>query len=314
MEKPPRTSQNNLSTNTISQAQQHSNFQHSLEHSSDQLNSNLNTNNLPQSTLEIPEIVYALFSRVQEVSKTTEGVFRISSTKTNTTNIRSRLEAVAEQDNSLQQFIQILSAECDAICVCSLVKTFIRELNDTNHPLLPREDYVKLLTWGKWVDRPEKVEKANEKLKKFVKKMSNIYKDTFDYLIETLNLVSQYENVNRMSSAALSIVIGPNLFDPSSTMKGLHENNITNRLLAYLIENHGRVFVPCRTNGVKLGTSADQSNSSQERLLDVVDGSLTRSNKSKKKKQRIEDENKSMRKSTIESLTFQHTGSEIIGF
>jgi len=187
------------------------------------------------------------------------------------------------------------------------VKTFIRELNDTNYPLLPREHYVKLLTWGKWVDRPEKVEKANEKLQKFVKKMSNIYKDTFDYLIETLNLVSQYESVNRMSSAALSIVIGPNLFDPSSTMKGLHENNITNRLLAYLIENHSRVFVSCRTNGTKLGTSADQSNSSQERLLDVVDGSLTRSNKSRKKKQRIEDENKNMRKTTIESLTFQHT-------
>merc|ERR1712178_313326 len=107
--------------------------------------------------------------------------------------------------------------------------------------------------------------------KKFItQKMSNIYRDTFDYLIETLNLVSQYEKVNRMSSMALAIVIGPNLFDPSNTMKGLQENNITNRLLQYLIENHEKIFLPCRTNELKTaGTSADQSNSSQERLLDV---------------------------------------------
>merc|ERR1712071_457494 len=70
-----------------------------------------------------------------------------------------------------------------------------------------------------------------EKLERLIKKIKAPMYDSLDYLIEVLVHVSKYEHVNKMHTLALAIVIGPNLFDPAKSVKGLRENQITNQLL-----------------------------------------------------------------------------------
>lgn len=232
-------------------------------------------NRLPLTSIEsskngskirnVPEIVKSLTSQLIFYSKNTELLLRKGSTTANQNILKDKLnKASKESFNREMYYQQEISLLNDALATGDIFKKFFRYLPE---PLIPMEQYKKLLQFGKLNFTKNDTEHdklsldnlsdtnssaTNEiELKLQIKEISKIVSsiteqvnlDTLDYIIESLNIIASFSNVNKMKPESLGIVVAPNIFPYIAPVaETLIDTFIIHKLTKFMIQNYNEIF------------------------------------------------------------------------
>uniref|UniRef100_A0A336KVQ1 CSON001076 protein n=1 Tax=Culicoides sonorensis TaxID=179676 RepID=A0A336KVQ1_CULSO len=156
----------------------------------------------------------------------TEGIFRRSGNK-------NRINELKEIINTGKE-VQL----CDENThdVSSLLKTFLRELQE---PLLTFELYDEIIEFLNW---PKDERSRNVKLILREKLPVENY-ELFKYLVEFLVKVMDRKDFNKMTSSNLAIVFAPNLIYAKNNQMSLDEVAPINAFVDFVLQNHEDIYI-----------------------------------------------------------------------
>ena len=123
----------------------------------------------------------------------------------------------------------------DPHAAAGLLKLYLRELPE---PLIPYNCYNSFLQMNLYGE--QKIQET----RKIMSEMPYAHKTLLKELLKLLSKVILKSNVNKMSSANVAIVFGPNLFrgQGSSMMSEIQDSQQINEVMKMLIENYHVLF------------------------------------------------------------------------
>ncbi|KAL5109723.1 Active breakpoint cluster region-related protein [Taenia crassiceps] len=151
--------------------------------------------------LRVPVLVTACVEEIERRGLQEEGIYRISGAVTTV----SRLQDLFDRDTSLA-VKQI--GDYDIHVISSLLKLFFRELPE---PIIPTNIFSDLIKATAPSD-----ERKLEEIGHILRKMPRVNLDTFQYLMDHLIRVCQYESDNKMNLGNLSVIWAMTLFQPAN--------------------------------------------------------------------------------------------------
>ncbi|KAG1673807.1 Protein FAM13A [Nymphon striatum] len=177
---------------------------------------------------EVPAIVKRICKYLEENGLTQEGIFRVSGNVKTIEKLRHRF--IEAGDANLEEESDVFSAAC-------LLKSFLRELPDPVIPNLLSPHFIAAH------EETKKNFKDNIRhLTRLVLLLPEEHYLLLKYMIKFLVKVCEQREHNKMTSLALGVVFGPNIFRVSSGLEGLKDQAITNDIVTLFIENHMSVF------------------------------------------------------------------------
>ncbi|VDK20098.1 unnamed protein product [Taenia asiatica] len=152
--------------------------------------------------LRVPVLVTACVEEIERRGAQEEGIYRISGAVTTV----SRLQDLFDRDTNLA-VKQI--GDYDIHVISSLLKLFFRELPE---PIIPKNSFSDLVKASALSDERRKLEEFS----RILRKMPRVNLDTFQYLMDHLIRVCQYESDNKMNLGNLSVIWAMTLFQPGN--------------------------------------------------------------------------------------------------
>jgi len=156
----------------------------------------------------------------------TEGIFRRSGNKLRIVELREKINAGSE----------LVFTDEDPHVVASLLKTFLRELQE---PLLTFENYDEIIEFLDW---PKEERSRNVKLILREKLPVENY-ELFKYLIEFLVKIMDRKDFNKMTSSNLAIVFAPNIIYARNNQMSLDEVGPINAFVDFVLQNHEDIYL-----------------------------------------------------------------------
>uniref|UniRef100_A0A4W3ICW8 Family with sequence similarity 13 member A n=1 Tax=Callorhinchus milii TaxID=7868 RepID=A0A4W3ICW8_CALMI len=153
-----------------------------------------------------------------------EGIFRVNGNVKAVERLRLKYDKGEKLD---------LAEEGDICSVASLLKLFLRELPDA---VIPSKLHLRFMQFQ--YDHNGNL----EELKYLIKQLPDINYCLLKFLCHFLTQVAIHHEANRMTVYNLGTVFGPNVFRVSPGFEGMKEQNISNKLMASMLENYDFFF------------------------------------------------------------------------
>lgn len=170
----------------------------------------------------IPLVVEQCINEVEGRGLTEVGIYRIAGAM-------SEINSLKEAFNRGQSPI---NSSTDIYAVCDVIKSYFRTLPD---PVIPSSMYFDFIATAKIED----LEPRLDKIRSLVQSLPYANFDLLKRLIEHLDKVTDYEEMNQMTSYSLSIVISPNILraprdDFATTMANMgHAHGVAKALITH---------------------------------------------------------------------------------
>lgn len=176
---------------------------------------------------EVPPVVTTIVEFLEKHGLSHEGIFRISGNYKVVESLKATFDKDGEAD---------LEQVGDVMAVAGLLKLFLRELPD---PLIPQNLTAEFIK----IHQAQKGDSGSlSEMKSLLEKLPSSNYQLLKYLCKFLVKVSMNEENNKMSSMALSIIFGPNLFRCKDGIEGLREQGHTNAIVCTFIEEFDTLF------------------------------------------------------------------------
>ncbi|XP_053662437.1 rho GTPase-activating protein 68F [Anopheles marshallii] len=156
----------------------------------------------------------------------TEGIFRRSGNYARIKELRAKINAGEEVQ---------LSNE-DTHVVASLLKTFLRELEE---PLLTYELYEDITQFSEWKTEEQRSRNVKQLLRE---RLPEENYELFKYIVEFLGKIMERKDFNKMTSSNLAIVFGPNLIWPKQEQMSLDEIGPINAFIDYVLQHQDDIY------------------------------------------------------------------------
>uniref|UniRef100_A0A4W3ICW3 Family with sequence similarity 13 member A n=1 Tax=Callorhinchus milii TaxID=7868 RepID=A0A4W3ICW3_CALMI len=172
----------------------------------------------------IPRVVLNMVAYLNEYGLQQEGIFRVNGNVKAVERLRLKYDKGEKLD---------LAEEGDICSVASLLKLFLRELPDA---VIPSKLHLRFMQFQ--YDHNGNL----EELKYLIKQLPDINYCLLKFLCHFLTQVAIHHEANRMTVYNLGTVFGPNVFRVSPGFEGMKEQNISNKLMASMLENYDFFF------------------------------------------------------------------------
>ncbi|XP_078259491.1 protein FAM13A isoform X2 [Rhinoraja longicauda] len=172
----------------------------------------------------IPRAVRHMVEYLQQHGLDQEGLFRVNGN----VKVVERLRQGYDQSS-----VPDLGQEADVCSVASLLKLFLRELPDALIVSRLHPCFMRL-----YLDHGG----SREELQALLKQLPEVNYCLLKFLCHFLTRVAAAHRSNRMTVYNLATVFGPNVFHVSPGFEGIQEQNISNKLMASLLENYDSFF------------------------------------------------------------------------
>uniref|UniRef100_UPI00398E90A3 protein FAM13A-like n=1 Tax=Pristiophorus japonicus TaxID=55135 RepID=UPI00398E90A3 len=172
----------------------------------------------------IPFVVQHMVEYLQEYGLDQEGLFRVNGNVRVVERLRQKYDRGGKPD---------LAQEADICSVASLLKLFLRELPDALIVSQLHAQFMQL-----YQDHSGSL----EELQWLLNQLPDVNYCLLRFLCQFLIQVSADHRINRMTIYNLATVFGPNVFHVSPGFEGIKEQNISNKLMATLLENYDLFF------------------------------------------------------------------------
>ncbi|XP_067850562.1 protein FAM13A isoform X2 [Heptranchias perlo] len=172
----------------------------------------------------IPFVVQHMVEYLQEYGLEQEGLFRVNGNVKVVERLRLKYDCGGRPD---------LGQEADVSSVASLLKLFLRELPDALIISRLHSQFMQL-----YQDHSGN----QEELQWLLKQLPDVNYRLLKFLCHFLTQVAADHKTNRMTVYNLATVFGPNVFHVSPGFEGIKEQNISNKLMATLLENYDVFF------------------------------------------------------------------------
>ncbi|CAH1794835.1 unnamed protein product [Owenia fusiformis] len=176
----------------------------------------------------VPVIVKTIVDFISQHGIGHEGIFRINGNARMVEKLKSSYDKVGSAN---------LEDANDVMSVAGLLKLFLRELPDS---VIPESETLKFIQVQE--DFQQDFEQFIDQLKQLLEDLPQENYDLLKFLCRFLVTVSLLEESNKMSSMALAIIFGPNLFRCSNGFEGLREQGKTNQILNHFIQDYDALF------------------------------------------------------------------------
>ncbi|CAF2050718.1 unnamed protein product [Rotaria magnacalcarata] len=176
----------------------------------------------------IPLVVRQTIDFIKNFGLNEPGIFRRSTLVSLTKQVQTKYNE--GQPVVFEQYGDVHLAAC-------ILKTFLRDLSE---PLMTYRLYPELLGLSA-LKRPDQVDIIRDLI---IEKLPTQNYNVLKYLIEFLNLVSNYSNTNLMTTSNLAIVFGPNLaWAEDVQMNSLANYSLINTFTEILIARYTELFL-----------------------------------------------------------------------
>ncbi|XP_078065198.1 protein FAM13A isoform X2 [Mustelus asterias] len=172
----------------------------------------------------VPFVMRQMVEYLQEYGLEQEGLFRVNGNVRVVERLRQRYDAGAKPD---------LIREADVCSVASLLKLFLRELPDSLIASRLHSQFMQL---------HQNHSGNDEELQWLLRQLPDVNYSLLKFLCRFLTQVAAGHMTNRMTVCNLATVFGPNVFHVSPGFEGIREQNISNKLMATLLENYDIFF------------------------------------------------------------------------
>ncbi|XP_032878196.1 protein FAM13A isoform X2 [Amblyraja radiata] len=172
----------------------------------------------------IPLAVRHMVEYLQQHGLEQEGIFRVNGNVKVVDRLRQSYDRGSMPD---------LAQEADVCSVASLLKLFLRELPDALIVSRLHPRFMRL-----YQDHGG----SREELQVLLKQLPEVNYRLLKFLCHFLTRVAAAHRSNRMTVYNLATVFGPNVFHVSPGFEGIQEQNISNKLMASLLENYDSFF------------------------------------------------------------------------
>ncbi|XP_072351444.1 protein FAM13A isoform X3 [Scyliorhinus torazame] len=172
----------------------------------------------------VPLVVQHMVGYLQEYGLEQEGLFRVNGNVKVVEQLRQRYDAGEKPD---------LAWEADVCSVASLLKLFLRELPDSLIISSLHSQFMQL---------NQDHSGNEEELQWLLRQLPDVNYSVLKFLCHFLTQVAAAHRINRMTVYNLATVFGPNVFHVSPGFEGIKEQNISNKLMATLLENYDVLF------------------------------------------------------------------------
>ncbi|KAK6460997.1 hypothetical protein DFJ63DRAFT_289371 [Scheffersomyces coipomensis] len=187
-----------------------------------------------------PRFLTAIFNEIETDGIKDIGVYRISSSVSELSNIKSIIDKTGTIDFNDRGY--------DIHALTSIVKSYFRELPDAILTDKVIESFFNLKQQQQSQQQPQQEQTASDQAK-----LINKYRDilnllppvnyaTVKALIQHLNKISQYSDSNKMTASNLATVIGPALTEASSLEALVNNFGFMNSILDKLIANCDAIY------------------------------------------------------------------------
>ncbi|XP_038648652.1 protein FAM13A isoform X3 [Scyliorhinus canicula] len=172
----------------------------------------------------VPLVMQHMVGYLQEYGLEQEGLFRVNGNVKVVDQLRQRYDAGEKPD---------LVWEADVCSVASLLKLFLRELPDSLIISSLHSQFMQL---------NQDHSGNEEELQWLLRQLPDVNYSVLKFLCHFLTQVAAAHRINRMTVYNLATVFGPNVFHVSPGFEGIKEQNISNKLMATLLENYDDLF------------------------------------------------------------------------
>ncbi|XP_010886644.2 protein FAM13A isoform X3 [Esox lucius] len=174
----------------------------------------------------VPLVVRSMVRFLRDHALHQEGLFRVNGNVRAVEVLKQRLES-GEDVNFMD--------EADVCTVASLLKQYVRDLP---------EGLVDSTVQNALIQQHQQSSEDGfcSDLKDILRRLPDQHYSLLRYLCVFLAQVDQRHQENRMTALNLATVFGPNVFHVSSGFDGIQEQNICNKIMAKLIQNHVVIF------------------------------------------------------------------------
>ncbi|XP_067901934.1 protein FAM13A isoform X2 [Heterodontus francisci] len=177
-----------------------------------------------QTVNGVPFVVQHMIEYLQEYGLEQEGLFRVNGNVRVVEQLRQSYDGGVKPD---------LVREADVCSVASLLKLFLRELPDSLIVSRLHSQFMQL-----YRDHSGN----QEELLCLLRQLPDVNYCLLKFLCHFLTQVTANHRTNRMTVYNLATVFGPNVFHVSPGFEGIKEQNISNKLVATLLENYDIFF------------------------------------------------------------------------
>jgi len=170
----------------------------------------------------IPSMLETCFREVESRGLPEVGIYRIAG---------STLEINRIKD-ALNHGHTLIDDSTDIYAICDVIKSFFRTLPE---PVVPSTMYFTFIDSAKI----ESLEPRLAKIRRLLRELPAANFDLLKRLFEHLDKVTDYEELNQMTSHSLSIVVGPNILraprnDFAVTMSNMgHAHSVTRAMISH---------------------------------------------------------------------------------
>ncbi|XP_041072194.1 protein FAM13A isoform X2 [Carcharodon carcharias] len=172
----------------------------------------------------VPIVIQHMVEYLQEYGLEQEGLFRVNGSVRVVERLKQVYDAGAKPN---------LVREADVCSVASLLKLFLRELPDSLIVSRLHSQFMQL-----YQDHSGN----QEELQWLLRQLPDVNYSLLKFLCHFLTQVAADHRTNRMTIYNLATVFGPNVFHVSPGFEGIKEQNISNKLMATLLENYDVFF------------------------------------------------------------------------
>ncbi|XP_078385280.1 protein FAM13A [Cetorhinus maximus] len=172
----------------------------------------------------VPIVIQHMVEYLQEYGLEQEGLFRVNGNVRVVERLKQTYDAGAKPN---------LVREADVCSVASLLKLFLRELPDSLIVSRLHSQFMQL-----YQDHSGN----QEELQWLLRQLPDVNHSLLKFLCHFLTQVAADHRTNRMTIYNLATVFGPNVFHVSPGFEGIKEQNISNKLMATLLENYDVFF------------------------------------------------------------------------
>ncbi|XP_061888598.1 protein FAM13A isoform X3 [Entelurus aequoreus] len=191
----------------------------------------------------VPLVVRRMVEHLRKNALRQEGLFRVNGNVRAVEALRQRLENEEDVDMS----------DSDICTVASLLKKYLRDLPQGLVDSAVQKELI--LHYQECGD-----DGSCSDLRDLLKQLPDVHHSLLRYLCHFLTKVESNHKENRMTAHNLATVFGPSVFHVAARIEALNDQNICNKILVRLIQNHDSIFE----------TDNKQEGEEEEELADVV--------------------------------------------
>ncbi|XP_061737035.1 protein FAM13A isoform X1 [Nerophis ophidion] len=173
----------------------------------------------------VPLVVRRMVEHLRKNALRQEGLFRVNGNVRAVEALRQRLENEEDVDLS----------DSDICTVASLLKKYFRDLPQGLVDSAVQKELI--LHYQECGD-----DGSCSDLRDLLKHLPDVHHSLLRYLCHFLTMVESNQKENRMTAHNLATVFGPSVFHVAARIEALNDQNICNKILVRLIQNHDSIF------------------------------------------------------------------------